>query len=144
MCIRDRPNTPAEIREGITGVIKSNSVTSSDVKLAEKVFNSLGSTLWINDEKLMDAVTAISGSGPAYIFYIAETLILAARKAGLSKKSANLLVSHMIKGSGSLLIKTTKTIAELREEVTSPGGTTEAAIKAVSYTHLTLPTILLV
>ena len=88
----------------------------------------MGKILWLQKENLMDIVTAVSGSGPAYIFYIVEIIVNAAVKAGLNKELASMIVSEMVMGSGSLLIDSKKQPNVLRREVTSPGGTTEVAI----------------
>ena len=126
------PNTPVEIGQGVTVLFKSSSISRSDEIIAENIFESVGSLFWIETEELMDVVTAISGSGPAYIFYIAEIMIDAALKAGLNAGQAELMVLQMMKGAGCLLREiSNKTAKELREEVTSPGGTTEAALKVL-------------
>jgi len=126
--IRAMPNTPAEIGKGITALIKSSKVSSNEKKIAEDIFNSMGKILWLQKENLMDIVTAVSGSGPAYIFYIVEIIVNAAVKAGLNKELSSMIVSEMVMGSGSLLIDSKKQPNVLRREVTSPGGTTEVAI----------------
>ena len=127
--IRAMPNTPAEIGKGMTALIKSSKVSSNEKKIAEDIFNSMGKILWLQKENLMDIVTAVSGSGPAYIFYIVEIIVNTAVKAGLNKELASMIVSEMVMGSGSLLIDSKKQPNVLRREVTSPGGTTEVAIK---------------
>ena len=130
--VRAMPNTPAEIGQGVTVLFKSANISRSDEIIAEKIFESVGSLFWIETEELMDVVTAISGSGPAYVFYIAEIMIDAALKAGLNAGQAELMVLQMMKGAGCLLREiSNKTAKELREEVTSPGGTTEAALKVL-------------
>ena len=129
--VRAMPNTPVEIGQGVTVLFKSASISRSDERIAENIFESVGSLFWIETEELMDVVTAISGSGPAYVFYIAEIMIDAALKAGLNAGQAELMVLQMMKGAGCLLRESNKTAKELREEVTSPGGTTEAALKVL-------------
>ena len=129
--IRAMPNIPAEIGKGITALVKSRNISKKDMDISKRIFGPLGEILWIKEEKHMDLITAISGSGPAYIFYLAEIMIKLAIDKGLSKKEASLLVSQMIKGSGSLMNLSPKTAKELRDEVTSPGGTTESALKVI-------------
>jgi len=126
--IRAMPNTPAAIKRGIT-VACGNSKVEKPIQLAcLALLASVGEVRWLNDEKLIDAVTAISGSGPAYVFLLAETMVKAGIEAGLNHQTARDLTIHTIAGSGALLKGSSEHISILRENVTSPGGTTEAAL----------------
>lgn len=126
--VRAMPNTPGAIGEGITVLCAGRGLDSADRALAEALMASLGETLWLDDETLMDAVTAVSGSGPAYIFLMAEALAEAGRAQGLDATTADRLARATVAGAGALLAADPRPAAELRKEVTSPGGTTEAAL----------------
>jgi len=126
--IRTMPNMPALIGEGITAVSRGRFAKASDVKAACRILGALGKTVIVN-EKLIDAVTAVSGSGPAYVFLFMEHLIRAAEKAGLAKNLAQELVMATFKGSVNLVLKKNIEPAVLRAKVTSKGGTTQAALK---------------
>jgi pyrroline-5-carboxylate reductase len=127
--VRAMPNTPGAIGRGITVLYGARTLSAPDRALAEALMASLGETLWITDESLMDAVTAVSGSGPAYVFLLAEALAEAARAEGLDAVTADRLARATIAGSGALLAADPRPAADLRKEVTSPGGTTEAALE---------------
>jgi pyrroline-5-carboxylate reductase len=129
--VRAMPNTPGAIGQGITVLYADPGITSDDRKLAERLTSALGETLWLEDESLMDAVTAVSGSGPAYIFLMAEALAEAGRAQGLDAATAERLARATVSGSGALLSADPRAAAELRKEVTSPGGTTEAALRVL-------------
>jgi pyrroline-5-carboxylate reductase len=126
--IRAMPNTPGAIGRGITVLYAAPSAQADDRILAEALTDPLGETLWLEDEALMDAVTAVSGSGPAYVFLMAEALAEAGRNQGLDPATANRLARATISGAGALLDVDPRDAAALRKEVTSPGGTTEAAL----------------
>jgi pyrroline-5-carboxylate reductase len=126
--IRAMPNTPAAIGRGITVACGSNFVKKQDQEICLALLEAVGEVLWLNDEKLIDAVTAISGSGPAYVFLLAETMLQAGIDAGLDQKMASELAIKTVAGSGELLQRSSEKISVLRENVTSPGGTTEAAL----------------
>jgi pyrroline-5-carboxylate reductase len=126
--VRAMPNTPGAIGRGITVLYGDERLSSADRGLAGAVVAPLGETLWIGDESLMDAVTAVSGSGPAYVFLFAEALAEAGRAEGLDEVTAARLARATISGAGALLASDERSAAELRREVTSPGGTTEAAL----------------
>jgi pyrroline-5-carboxylate reductase len=126
--VRVMPNTPALVGAGITAVCKGRYATASDLKAAEEVFSSVGDTVAMN-ERYFDLVTAISGSGPAYFFYLKEALIEAAVRMGMGKDVAKVLVSRTALGAAKLLIETGHEPGILRQRVTSKGGTTEEAIK---------------
>jgi pyrroline-5-carboxylate reductase len=129
--VRAMPNLPAEIGRGITALYANEHVTSSQRELCETLMRAVGDTTWIVDEHLMDAVTAVSGSGPAYVFYLAECLASAGREAGLPPDLANQLARATVTGAGELLHRSTLSPAELRENVTSPAGTTAAALSVL-------------
>ncbi len=124
--IRTMPNMPAQIGEGITAVCGGKSVKSADIKLAQRIFNCVGKTI-IVEESLIDAVTAVSGSGPAYVFLFVECLMRAAGSFGFDEKTAKELVYQTLLGSAHLLAQSKDSAAELRAKVTSKGGTTQAA-----------------
>ena len=129
--VRAMPNTPGAIGRGITVLCADGRLSAKDRALAEGLMSALGETLWIDDETLMDAVTAVSGSGPAYVFLLAEALAAAARAQGLDGATAERLARATVAGAGALLAADTRPAADLRKEVTSPGGTTEAALNVL-------------
>jgi pyrroline-5-carboxylate reductase len=126
--VRAMPNTPAAIGRGITVAVGNRKVAPSARKLAHALLAATGSVEWIADETLMDAVTAVSGSGPAYVFLLAETLARAGTAAGLPAALADKLARETVAGSGELLHRSPLPAATLRQNVTSPGGTTAAAL----------------
>lgn len=125
--VRAMPNTPAAIGRGITVAIP-RSVNGAQRELAHRLLAATGAVEWIEDERLMDVVTAVSGSGPAYVFLLAEALAQAGAAAGLSPELAAKLARETVAGAGELLHRSTHDAATLRENVTSPGGTTAAAL----------------
>lgn len=126
--IRAMPNTPALIKKGITSIIESSPVTESQMMLAERIFNTVGKTIRLKKESHMDAVTAISGSGPAYVFYFIEALKEAGIAQGLSHDLALKLACTTVSGAGQLADISSDDPKKLREDVTSPRGTTQAAL----------------
>ena len=126
--VRAMPNMTARIGEGVTSISAGASAGAKEMKLAKEIFNTIGEVVEV-EEKLVDAVTAVSGSGPAYFFYLIESLIEAAEKSGLDKISARKLVLKTALGSAKLLEALKEDPRELRKKVTSKGGTTEAAFK---------------
>jgi pyrroline-5-carboxylate reductase len=126
--VRAMPNTPAAIGRGITVAVGNRRVTAQARKLAHGLLAATGSVEWIEDEKLMDAVTAVSGSGPAYVFLLAEAMAQAGAAAGLPAALADKLARETVAGSGELLHRSELPAATLRQNVTSPGGTTAAAL----------------
>lgn len=126
--VRAMPNTPASIGRGITVCVANGSVTPSQRALCAALMSAVGEVAWVEDEALMDAVTAVSGSGPAYVFLLAECLEKAALKAGLDAALARRLARATVSGAGELLARSEADAATLRENVTSPGGTTAAAL----------------
>jgi pyrroline-5-carboxylate reductase len=126
--VRAMPNLPASIARGITVAVPNDNVSRGQRAFATGLLAAVGAVEWVEDEKLMDAVTATSGSGPAYVFLLAETMTRAAVAAGLSADLAARLVRETIAGSGELLRQSPLDAATLRKNVTSPGGTTAAAL----------------
>lgn len=126
--VRVMPNTPAQIQAGISALYALPAVTSSQHDQAEMILGAVGQTLWLDNEAKMDAVTAISGSGPAYVFYFMEAVQQAAIELGLSPEEARVLSLQTFKGSSLLASTSTETPATLRTQVTSKGGTTERAL----------------
>ncbi len=127
--VRSMPNTPAQIGEGMTVWTAAPDVTVRQKKQAKAILGVMGQELYAANERYLDMATAISGSGPAYVFYFVESLIEAAVKLGFKSNVAEKLVEQTIAGATHLLQKSDKTPAELRKNVTSPGGTTAAAIE---------------
>jgi pyrroline-5-carboxylate reductase len=125
--VRAMPNTPAAIGRGITVAVPVRA-TGAQRQLAEDLLSATGAVEWVDDEALMDAVTAVSGSGPAYVFLLAEALAQAGVAAGLPTPLAQKLARETVAGSGELLHRSPLDAAVLRENVTSPGGTTAAAL----------------
>ena len=129
--VRAMPNTPAAIGRGITVAVAASNVSASQRAVADALLRATGSVEWIDDENLMDAVTAVSGSGPAYIFLLAEELARAGIEAGLPPELATKLARQTVAGSGELLHRSELASATLRQNVTSPGGTTAAALEVL-------------
>jgi len=127
--IRAMPNTPALLGAGVTGLFATAQVDAAGRQRTEDLLASAGSTVWIEDEAKMDAVTAVSGSGPAYVFLLAEAMEAAAKAEGLTDHAARALVLQTILGAGRMLTESDEAPAELRKRVTSPNGTTQAAIE---------------
>ena len=126
--VRAMPNTPAAIGRGITGAVGNRHVTAEQKTLCETLLGAVGDVVWVDDEQLIDAVTAVSGSGPAYVFLLAECLAEAGRAAGLDAETAAKLARATVSGAGELLRQSASDAATLRQNVTSPGGTTAAAL----------------
>jgi pyrroline-5-carboxylate reductase len=129
--VRAMPNTPAAIGRGITVACASAEVTSAQRALATSLLGAIGSVEWVEDEGLMDAVTALSGSGPAYVFLLAEAMAKAGAAAGLPPALAQRLARETVAGSGELMHRSPLDAATLRQNVTSPGGTTAAALEVL-------------
>ncbi len=126
--IRSMPNTPALLGAGVSGVFANARVDAEGRARAEALLASAGEVVWIADEARMDAVTAVSGSGPAYVFLLAEAMETAAREQGLTAEAARTLVQQTLLGASRMLVESGEAPAELRRRVTSPNGTTQAAI----------------
>src|SRR5215471_13491619 len=129
--VRAMPNTPAAIGRGITVAVAAKNVSASQRATADSLLRATGSVEWVEDEGLMDAVTAVSGSGPAYVFLLAEELARAGIEAGLPAELATKLARETVAGSGELLHRSDQPAATLRQNVTSPGGTTQAALEVL-------------
>jgi len=127
--VRTMPNTPALLGAGVTGLYANARVDDAGRARAQALLESAGETVWIDDEARMDAVTAVSGSGPAYIFLLAEAMEEAAIAQGLPANDARTLVLQTVLGAARMLVESDEAPAELRRRVTSPGGTTQAAIE---------------
>lgn len=129
--VRAMPNTPAAIRRGVSVAYPTPEVTGEQRALADRLLQAIGKVSWVEDEALLDAVTAVSGSGPAYVFLLAELMEQAGIRQGLPAELARLLARETVAGSGALLAVSPESAAQLREAVTSPGGTTAAALKVL-------------
>jgi pyrroline-5-carboxylate reductase len=129
--VRAMPNAPAAIGHGITVACANPSVTEDQRALVADLFTTAGVFAWVESETLLDPVTAVSGSGPAYVFLLAECLAQAGVAAGLDEDLAQQLARATVSGSGALLDQVDQSAAELRGNVTSPGGTTEAALQVL-------------
>jgi pyrroline-5-carboxylate reductase len=125
--VRAMPNTPARVGSGVTALAEGTRTTDPTKELADAIFSAVGPVVWLDEDKL-DAVTALSGSGPAYVFLVAEALVDAAVALGLPRDVAETLTFATIEGSGKMLRETGEVPAVLRAQVTSPGGTTAAAL----------------
>lgn len=130
--VRVMPNTPAQIGKGISVAVGGAGVDAAARDLATALLSAVGAVEWIDDESLMDAVTAVSGSGPAYVFLLAECLAEAGVDAGLSPELARRLADATVSGAGALLGISDEPPAVLRQNVTSPGGTTAAALEVLT------------
>jgi pyrroline-5-carboxylate reductase len=128
MVVRTMPNTPAAIGRGITVAVAADAIAPEQRAMVDALLRATGSVEWVDDESLMDAVTAVSGSGPAYVFLLAEELARAGVAAGLPAALAEKLARETVSGAGELLHRSDLDAATLRQNVTSPGGTTAAAL----------------
>lgn len=126
--VRCMPNTPALIGLGITGMVSAGTVSAEQKQAADAIMNAVGTTVWLADETLIDPVTAVSGSGPAYVFYFIEAMQQAALEMGLSSEQGTQLALATFVGAAQLAAQSTEPVALLRERVTSKGGTTHAAL----------------
>ena len=124
--VRAMPNTPSVVGLGVTGISKGSNVSAEQLNLAVELFSSVGKVLVVDESKI-DALSTISGSGPAYVFYFAEKLITAAKSLGFSEQEASLMVKETFLGSATLLSTSSNSPEELRKQVTSPNGTTMQA-----------------
>jgi pyrroline-5-carboxylate reductase len=130
--VRSMPNTPALIGQGIAGLFARPAATEGDRALVENVLAPTGEMVWVDDEVQLDAVTALSGSGPAYVFYFIETMIAAAERMGLDAEQGKQLAIATFAGATELARRSAEAPAVLRERVTSKGGTTHAALTAMA------------
>ncbi|MCK5669329.1 MAG: pyrroline-5-carboxylate reductase [Gammaproteobacteria bacterium] len=129
--VRSMPNTPALIQSGATALCANQYTSDSQRDLAEAIMRSVGLALWLDDETLMDAVTALSGSGPAYYFLIMEVMEKAATQLGLSQEHARILTLQTAFGAAKMALESNHDTETLRKQVTSPGGTTEQALNVL-------------
>lgn len=127
--VRAMPNTPALVGEGISAFCAGSGVTATELKRAQKILGAVGETVLVKKEELLDAVTGLSGSGPAYVFLVIEALADGGVLMGLDRETALKLAAQTVLGSAKLLIETGKHPAQLREMVTSPGGTTAVGLR---------------
>ena len=134
--VRTMPNTPALVGSGATGLYANNLVTKAQKGQAESLMRAVGLSVWLNDEAQIDAVTALSGSGPAYYFLMMEAMIVAGEQLGLDNKTATLLTVQTALGAAKMAIESQATPAQLRAQVTSPNGTTEKAIQSFEQNKL--------
>jgi pyrroline-5-carboxylate reductase len=125
------PNTPAQIQAGVSGLYALSEVTAEQHTQAETIMKAVGEVLWLDEESKMDAVTAISGSGPAYVFYFIEAIQQAALELGLNEEQAKTLSLETFIGASLLAAQSLESPATLRSQVTSKGGTTEQAIQTM-------------
>lgn len=133
--IRAMPNTPALISEGMTGLYADSKVSSVDRQLASDICSAVGKVVWVESEKQMDDITAVSGSGPAYVFAFLEALEKSAIAQGLTLEQARLLAIQTLQGAAKLAANSSESPATLRERVTSKGGTTFAALQILEQNH---------
>lgn len=129
--VRCMPNTPALLRTGATALFANTNATNEQKDLAESILRAVGLTLWVEQEEMIDVVTALSGSGPAYFFYVIEAMQQAAVQLGLPEDTARLLTLQTALGAARMALESEQNVTELRKLVTSPGGTTEAAISVL-------------
>ena len=127
--VRVMPNTPALVHTGAHGIYATDVVGASDRELTSQILAATGLTIWVNSEAQIDAVTAVSGSGPAYFFYLMESMIRAGKNLGLDEKVATALTLQTALGAAQMAITSSNTPSELRKNVTSPNGTTQAALE---------------
>ncbi|NKQ09530.1 pyrroline-5-carboxylate reductase [Pseudomonas sp. SST3] len=127
--VRCMPNTPSLLRQGVSGLFANAQVTDAQKQQAEQLLSAVGLALWLDNEALIDAVTAVSGSGPAYFFLMMEAMTAAGEQLGLPRATAAELTMHTALGAARMACESDLDAAELRRRVTSPNGTTEAAIK---------------
>lgn len=128
--VRCMPNTPSLIQQGVSGLYATEQVSAQQREQAEQLLSAVGLAIWLDDEQLIDAVTAVSGSGPAYFFLMIEAMTHAGVKLGLPVETAAQLAKYTAQGASSMACQSPLDAAQLRQQVTSPNGTTEAAIHA--------------
>ena len=134
--VRCMPNTPALVGAGIAGLYALPEVSAEERSRAQAVLGAVGEVVWVDDERLLDTVTAVSGSGPAYVFWLIEQLAAFAERAGIDSAQALKLATYTVLGSGKLAAASAEPPAELRRKVTSKGGTTEAALQVFEHEKL--------
>ncbi len=129
--VRVMPNLPALVNKGVTALYGNHNVSDKQKQVTQELFSAVGQAFWLEEENQMDSVTAVSGSGPAYVFHFFEALEQAALKLGLPKEMSKALAYSTIVGSAEMALDSEKTAGELREQVTSPKGTTEAGLNVL-------------
>ena len=129
--VRSMPNTPALVQSGATALYANANTSEDQRNIAESILRAVGIAIWVDDEALMDAVTALSGSGPAYFFLFMEAMQAAGQELGLPEKTARLLTLQTAFGAAKIALESSEDVTTLRERVTSPGGTTERAIQSL-------------
>jgi pyrroline-5-carboxylate reductase len=134
--VRGMPNTPALAGEGMTVLCAASSLPASARQIASELMDAVGRTAWLEDESLMDAVTAISGCGPAYVFLFLDAMVKAGVSAGLPEALAKALAQQTMLGSGALIAQSTDSLEQLRKNVTSPGGATQAALAVLMHDNI--------
>ncbi|WP_243470187.1 pyrroline-5-carboxylate reductase, partial [Coxiella burnetii] len=134
--VRAMPNTPSSVRAGATGLFANETVDKDQKNLAESIMRAVGLVIWVSSEDQIEKIAALSGSGPAYIFLIMEALQEAAEQLGLTKETAELLTEQTVFGAARMALETEQSVVQLRQFVTSPGGTTEQAIKVLESGNL--------
>lgn len=130
--VRTMPNTPALIGKGITGMVAMDGASEQQRAEADAIMRAVGATVWLSDETLIDPVTAVSASGPAYVFYFIEAMQQAAQEMGLTAEQGNELAIATFVGASQLAAESTEPVSVLRERVTSKGGTTHAALTSMA------------
>jgi pyrroline-5-carboxylate reductase len=130
--VRVMPNTPALVRAGMSALYAAAGVSAAEKSRAEAILNAVGTTVWVETEDLLDAITAVSGSGPAYVFYFIEALDRAAQDLGLPPETARRLALETFSGAARLALSGPEPVATLRQRVTSKGGTTERALQSMA------------
>jgi len=138
--IRAMPNTSSAVLHSMTGLVSGENIIAEHVKMGEQIFSAIGKTMWIPEEK-MNALISVSGSAPAYFYLFAESLIKAGVQLGLSEEEAGILVLETLIGAGKMMVESDKSPGMLREAVTSPNGTTFAALKIFTDNKLPLTVI---
>lgn len=136
--IRAMPNLPFGLGCGVTGLFRGRHATADDIEEVKHLFNAGGVTVEVDREALMDAVTAVAGSGPAYFYYFVEMMMQGGVAAGLRREDAQVLAAHACVGAGAMLLEKGASPSELREAVTSPGGTTQAAMRTLEKSGVAL------
>lgn len=129
--IRVMPNTPALVQEGMSVLVANSHCSEEQQAIASGIMGAVGKTLWLDDEKHMDTVTAVSGSGPAYFFLVMEAIQTTARKMGLTNEQAKILTQQTALGAATMALQSQDDVTDLRKQVTSPGGTTEQALNVL-------------
>lgn len=140
--IRSIPNTPAAVKQGITAIIGNAHVTEDQMQMAETLLSAIGQTVRLETEDQMDAVTGLSGSGPAYVFHMIECLARAGEAQGLDPELAMTLAKATVAGSGALAMQADETPSQLRVNVTSPNGTTQAGLNVLMDEETGLPPLI--